>query len=626
MSRNKSVLMMAAVGMAGFLVLLGFLAWPPAQVPRNAQEQQGNNTSSEQYERLQKPSLPENDYAGAAACRTCHLSIWDHYQSHPMSNSSATVKDATELEDYAQQTSFTVPTPIGEIEYRVEKNSEGVFHHESLTDPILGSLYDQRVRIDYAIGSGRHGRSYVFAENDCLYMSPITWYSEESIWHLSPNYRAGKNQRFERRIVLGCLVCHTERVAVNREAPNHFVAPVMLEAKIGCESCHGPGAKHIAWHEQQSHPGKQLTADSDPIINPAKLDPERRESVCWQCHFAAEERIPRYGRLDADFRPGERFDEVWVAFVRGLRLDEEGTMRVASHVEQTQSSVCFQRSGGRFGCLSCHDPHSAPAAQEKELFYRQKCLACHSDRGCSLVESERLQANSTDSCIACHMPSHGLSRIPHTSRTDHRVLRRPQPDLPIDQERPLTIFNPGNRKLPQAEEDRAWGLVLAKIAYLQQNPDLARAARDKLAGVQAAVPDDNRVLEWLGLCEQLLNRPDLAQSRWQEIIRRFPQDEGARQRIADFFLIQGNSIQTKEALSNYLAINPWQSAYQIRHAAVCGSLGLLEEAERSAQKSLRINPTLAPAHRILAEVYQRLGKSDAAARHQALSRRLEPQP
>lgn len=620
-SRTRSLILATTYG-AGLLVVgglvIGIFWW------QRPQQELPARTAPENYERLAKPSLPANDYAGATACRRCHQTIWDRYQLHPMSNSSARTEEATPLEDFDQKPSFTASTPIGEIEYRVEKTPEGVFHHESLTDPILGSIYDQRVRIDYSIGSGRHGRSYVFAENDCLFMSPITWYSEESKWGLSPNYPPGKHLRFERRILQSCLVCHSERVSVNRDAPHHFSQPVFLEAKIGCESCHGPAANHIAFQDRRSQSTEPLSTATDPIINPAKLDPERRESVCWQCHLSAEERIPRYGRLDSDFRPGEGFDETWIAFVRGTHLDEEGSMRAVSHVEQTRASVCFQRSEGRFGCLSCHDAHTVPPADEKESFYREKCLACHSTRGCGLAPAERTRLNSADSCIACHMPSHGLNRIPHTSRTDHRVLRRPQPEIQSSPDLPLTIFNAGRQKLPQVEEDRAWGLVLAKIAYLQQDAEIARVAGQKLAAVEPFVHDDDRVLEWLGVCEQLMNQPQNARAHWQQILQRLPKDEGALQRLADLQLRQNNLLETGDALTKFLNVNPWQSGYQVRLAAVYGSLNRMDEAERCAKESLRINPTLSSAHWILAEVYQRQRRQELAEHHQKMFRRLEP--
>ena len=179
-------------------------------------------------------------------------------------------------------------------------------------------------------------------------------------------------------------------------------------------------------------------------------------------------------------------------------------MRVVSHVEQTQASVCFQRSEGRFGCISCHDPHFSPAPAEKEAFYREKCLVCHADRGCSVPLVDRTKLSAADSCANCHLPSRGLNTVPHTSQTDHRVLRNPRIVSETSKDIPLVLFQTGDRSLPELEQDRAWGLVLAKDAERKQDVKLAREAEQKLSRVQLQLTDDMQVLEWLGVAEQLL--------------------------------------------------------------------------------------------------------------------------
>jgi tetratricopeptide (TPR) repeat protein len=109
-----------------------------------------------------------------------------------------------------------------------------------------------------------------------------------------------------------------------------------------------------------------------------------------------------------------------------------------------------------------------------------------------------------------------------------------------------------------------------------------------------------------------------------QILERRPHDEGALQRLADLHVSQSNLQATKETLTNYLAINPWQSSYQLRLAAVYGDMGMLDDAARQANESLLINPTLASAHRILAEVYRRRGMLDESEFHHKMYERLEP--
>lgn len=572
---------------------------------------------------FKKPAIPPNDYVGGSECRRCHQTIWDRYQTHPMSISSALVGEASSLDEYDGHTSFRAQLATGEMEYRVEKTPEGVFHHELFNDFELGPIFDQKVQVELAVGSGRRGRSYVLIKDDHLYMSPISWYGQESKWDLSPNYPAGNHPRFERRIRQACIICHTDRISTSRQEPDQFGTPAVPQPKISCERCHGPGAGHIAFHEKQSKSPDHSSTAADPIVNPSKLDSERRESVCWQCHFSAEERITRYGRMDSDFRPGMHFDDVWVAFVRGTRVDTAGSMLAVSQVEQTRSSLCFQKSEGRFGCISCHDPHYSPPEHEKARFYREKCLACHAERGCALSLDQRTRESEQDSCVDCHMPSSGLKGIPHTAQVDHRVLRRRPSDSKSTLELPLSIFKSGIRELPQIEQDRAWGLAFAKIAQIKTDPESAHKGREKLAMVRSSIPDDVQVLEWLGVCELILGKKDNARRDWSDILKIHPNDEGALKRLADLAITERDLPAARDALVRSLKVSPWEGKHHAQLASIYGSLGDFDAATRHANEALQVNPTLSGAHGILAEIYKLQGNQSDARRHQKLHQRLE---
>ena len=82
------------------------------------------------------------------------------------------------------------------------------------------------------------------------------------------------------------------------------------------------------------------------------------------------------------------------------------------------------------------------------------------------------------------------------------------------------------------ETERAWGLVLAKFALTELDPKFAEIAAKKLTNILPYVPDDSDVLEWLGVCEQLMGNEKSAHARWEKILERDPHDEGALRRIA----------------------------------------------------------------------------------------------
>ncbi len=99
-------------------------------------------------------------------------------------------------------------------------------------------------------------------------------------------------------------------------------------------------------------------------------------------------------------------------------------------VEQMKASRCFRASEGRLGCMSCHDPHELPDPEEKVAYFRERCLACHEDKGCKLPEPVRLARNREDYCAGCHMPVSQTVDAVHIAVRDHRILR--DPDASID--------------------------------------------------------------------------------------------------------------------------------------------------------------------------------------------------
>src|SRR5207302_8912911 len=128
-----------------------------------------------------------------------------------------------------------------------------------------------------------------------------------------------------------------------------------------------------------------------------------------------ESRIVRRDRQLFDYRPGMPLHEILSVFVRSPEVDAERA--VADHTEQMYRSRCFQASTGRLGCISCHDPHVSPAAEQKTAHYRDRCLRCHQEESCGLPPAVRRARNPADSCVECHMPR-AATKIAHTAGTD----------------------------------------------------------------------------------------------------------------------------------------------------------------------------------------------------------------
>src|SRR6185295_16366954 len=91
---------------------------------------------------------------------------------------------------------------------------------------------------------------------------------------------------------------------------NKYETPPFEEGGVACVRCHGPGEAHI----RKMRAGDAASGAS--IINPAKLAPEMRDSICAQCHLSGEMRVMKPGRDWTSYQPGARLADSVTVFVR----------------------------------------------------------------------------------------------------------------------------------------------------------------------------------------------------------------------------------------------------------------------------------------------------------------------
>jgi len=382
-----------------------------------------------------------------------------------------------------------------------------------------------------------------------------------------------------------------------------YAAKPFVEKSIGCERCHGPGDAHI------KHRRGRTTISDDPIVNPKNLSPPRREAVCNQCHLQGEYQILRYGRKHRDFRPGENLGDNWSIFVKAA---DSGPTEAVSHMEQMQTSVCYQKSAGELGCISCHDPHSLPTEQEKASIYRMRCLECHEKQGCSLSEVDQHREPALGSCVACHMPRFSASDVPHTAQTDHRILREPSaqgPNPPSSEETPsLRLYDIQAAPLTKLEEDRAKGLILAKRAEVFGNPDLARQAEKLLLPFQKAAEDDLLTLDALATSCVLQGRTPEAISYWEQALGIAPRD------LQTIYSLMRFSDQSVEYAERYLAINPSHPGVHLQVSRTLAQRGDVPLAIEVAERAQALDPSNLECYGWLLELQKQAGDEAAIER------------
>ena len=563
-----------------------------------------------------KPASPTTGFVGSDACVECHAEVSKHYAGHPMGQSLAKTS-AAPIEDYTSEATFNAPrAPRSKLTmtYDITRTATEVVHTEILKDAEGNVIYESAEPVHYAVGSGKRGRSYLINRDGLLFMSPVTWYSTTSVWDLSPGYEHN-NLHFGRRIVDGCLACHAGRVAHQEKKQNVYEKNPFLEECIGCERCHGPAQDHITFHRLEKTPDGK-----DPIVNPASLPPRERDHVCFQCHLIGEHRLTRYGRGEFDFRPGDNLSDIWTVFVNDRGKEVETETEAVSQVEQMLSSKCYKLSDGKMGCISCHDPHRTPSPDERIMFYRDRCIACHSEGQpeCSKPIEERRARTPDDSCVACHMPGVAANDVPHTSQTDHRILRDINAKAEDAHERrgQLKLFEDPAEYIPDDELGRAQGIFLVKTAEQTGRSVLVVDAIPLLTEWLRTVRSDPDAEVALGNAHFLLGDSREAMKVWTKLLSRHPRHEEALRRLM-VLCQETEQLDSGIHYANQLVeINPWDYEYFGRLAHMYGSQKQYAKGIESAEKALELNPTAAGIHSWLSKIYEETGNSEKSKYHQ----------
>ena len=559
---------------------------------------------------------PPTDYVGSEVCANCHGAIAARYRTHPMAHSFGPVEPGT-VPDSASSGNFKSAAHEFDIAVR-----DGVMWHGVQRKSAEGeTLYRFEDPVHFAIGSGQRGKSFVTRKGTRLFQSPVTWYTGGG-WDLSPGYEHDTRvPTFERKIGAACLNCHVGRIDSLAGKPDEFGEQVCLEAAIGCERCHGPGQRHVAAHNSV---GGLHVGTPDPIVNPADLPRGARDAVCYQCHLTGAERVVRSGRRESDFRPGADYESIWIAFLHDTRGKGDSADAV-SQVEQMEESRCFQGTAGQPGdralsCISCHDPHEVPGAAQRLTYYREKCLVCHGKAGCSESVEVRLSRSPSDSCIECHMPRGAASDVPHTSQTNHQILRRPKASPAGKPSPELRLFRPASERLPQAEVDRATGLLMSQYARRYNDRILGARGARLLGDLEGQFPDDPQLHLQLGLLEEMLRSPDDAERSLKTALRLAPDEFEIRKEVLIWMHKQGRYDECVTRMREMFEIAPDDTEIAGRLIHSLGMVGRTEDGVDLAEQHLRRFPYDWQVTNWLARAYERLGKQ---ARSWELKRRVD---
>ena len=618
----------AGIGLiAAILVFGGF--WVFFRQPSDSSRSHSTDDPRLTFDTIYRNVRPEVHYVGDETCNRCHQDMADAYHKHPMARSLAPLGDPMAQAGSVEHFNAQAHNPFDAMgfRYEVERSEQKMIHSEKRVDCKGRVIAEIKAEVPYALGSGTRGRSYLVNHDGFLFQSPISWYAGSQVWDLAPNYRI-QNQHFNRPVPDECIYCHANRAEPIEGSLNHFRTPVFQGYAIGCERCHGPGELHVRRRES---PDPVVGVD-DTIVNPERLDPKLRESVCQQCHLQAVVRTVKRNRLREDYRPALPLDEFVAFFV--LPPNKADKKRAVGHVEQMYASRCFQESGkkgGQLGCLTCHDPHDYPAPEKKLEFYRSQCLTCHTEKSCGVEEADRRKRSPNDNCVKCHMPNVASSNIAHTAITDHRIVRIPGVEgrdagskKTESQEYPIVLFDQSSDDVSSLEKQRDLGVALIEFASKQPSQEWGRLALPLLDRGLSRWPDDIPALEAKGYALMLLGRDQETLDAFEGVLGRAPEREKSLFGAALLAARIGRNDLAVKYWTKAIDLNSWNWEYHEELAKVYGDLREWKSAAEQCQDALKLNLAAWETRKLLVRALLRQGEKDEAKKELSIMLGFEP--
>jgi len=359
-----------------------------------------------------KKAVKKSGYAGSSACKGCHKA---EFESWKLTNHSKMVRKRDE----------------GILKDAVEKWATDGFNPGPATGNVTGKKFSI-LDVEYVIGSNWKQRYLVRDEttgglqflNKQFNRSSGKWenYGQKNDWDTM------------------CATCHTTgyRLTAYNEADPKGQKAEWSELNNACESCHGPGAKHVKSKSKKD------------IWNFAGKTKEEQSRVCGYCHIRLENELYK----SAQGTPREDFPAPKVG--ESFKPSDDWTKWYPDHViipgVQAKNKFDAEYKGDLKGLFIVDDLSKANGVyeeakhhQEYQGFIQSKhyksanmsCLDCHS----SHAGKDKPMKDPATSCAKCHDATYTFQKyMPGTGKTadnlfvrSHTFIKNQQrPNLPTD--------------------------------------------------------------------------------------------------------------------------------------------------------------------------------------------------
>ncbi|MBI1284985.1 MAG: tetratricopeptide repeat protein [Thiobacillus sp.] len=433
-------------------------------------------------------------YVGVAACQSCHTAETAEWRQSQHQAAMAEASEQSVLGDFNDAT-FTYAGITSTFSRR-----DGKFFVR--TDGPDGKLADYQIKYTFGVyplqqyliefPDGRLQALSIAWDTHAREVGGQRWfhlYPKEQITHDDELHwtRAAQNWNFV------CADCHSTELKKNYDAAANRFQTSWAEINVGCEACHGPGSRHLAWAAAMQA-GKSATDDGSKGLsvrlderrgvtwapnaagNSVRSQPrtaEREIEVCAQCHS-------RRGQIAEGYEAGKPFlDYYRPVLLTSPLYHPDGQQRDEVFIWGSfQQSRMFAKG---VTCSDCHNPHSGKLRAEGNAV----CATCHQPVKYDTTQHHHHTPGSAGAaCAACHMPTTTYMVV--DPRHDHS-LRVPRPDQSVK------FGTPNACNGCHTDRKAAWAAAQVK-KWFGHDPQGYQRFAPAFAAANAGLPDAQALL------------------------------------------------------------------------------------------------------------------------------------
>ncbi len=400
-------------------------------------------------------------YVGDDNCKSCHENEYNSWKGSHHDLAMLKANDSTVLGDFNN-----LKTEIDGVKYHFYKRDSLFLVNINEID---GS--EKEYQITFTFGVTPLQQYLIDFDKGRKQVLRVTWNSDKNKWfHQYANDRIVTHDWLHwtngaQNWNTMCAECHSTNLKKDYIVEKDSFHTTYSSINVSCESCHGPGEKHLNWANAD------LKDENYQILN--GLTQKEQVNLCAPCHS-------RRVKLTKNLEPGAQFeDQYMIQTLTTNYYHPDGQINEEDYVFGSfMQSMMYAED---VKCSDCHDMHTMQLKFEGNTL----CAQCHISTDYNTKNHHFHEENTEASqCINCHMT--GKNYMGNDFRRDHS-FRIPRPDQSIKYNTPNAC------KGCHEDETNQWAANWIKKWYgperrdhfsdaliLSSQDNLSKEQRDKL--------------------------------------------------------------------------------------------------------------------------------------------------